>query len=97
MMNLHKDTNAFKELIALSADYFGYEHVEPYSSAADAIIFKEPDSIMALPEIKSAYVTDLSKLLFGRSKRPDVSAAVNVLTVLHQRLSTISPSKPRYV
>ena len=39
-------------------------------SLADAPIFKDAEAVMALPEVATAYTTDLKKLTFDKSKMP---------------------------
>ena len=48
-------------------------------SLADAPIFKDADTIMALPEVATAYTTDLKKLTFDKTKMPLISKAVEAL------------------
>ena len=45
-------------------------------SLADAPIFKDADTIMALPEVATAYTTDLKKLTFDKTKIPLIIKAV---------------------
>ena len=52
-------------------------------SLADAPIFKDADTIMALPEVATAYTTDLKKLTFDKTKIPLIIKAVEALKNLH--------------
>lgn len=52
-------------------------------SLADAPIFKDADTVMALPEVATAYTTDLRKLTFDKTKMPLISKAVEALKNLH--------------
>ena len=55
-------------------------------SLADAPIFKDADTVMALPEVATAYTTDLKKLTFDKTKMPLISKAVEALKNLHEIL-----------
>jgi hypothetical protein len=55
-------------------------------SLADAPIFKDAESVMALPEVAMAYTTDLKKLTFDKSKMPPIGKAVEALKNLHKIL-----------
>ena len=46
-------------------------------------IFKDADTVMALPEVATAYTTDLRKLTFDKTKMPLISKAVEALKNLH--------------
>ena len=52
-------------------------------SLADAPIFKDADTVMALPEVATAYTTDLRKLTFDKNKMPLISKAVEALKKIH--------------
>lgn len=52
-------------------------------SLSDAKVFKDAETVMALPEIVAAYVTDLKKLIFDKSKQPSINEAVKTLKALH--------------
>lgn len=52
-------------------------------SLADAPIFKDADTVMALPEVATAYTTDLKKLTFDKTKMPLISKAVEALKKIH--------------
>ncbi len=53
---------------------------------ADAPIFKEAETVMALPEVATAYTTDLKKLTFDKSKMPPIDKAVEALKNLYKIL-----------
>lgn len=55
-------------------------------SLADAPIFKDAEAVMALPEVATAYTTDLKKLTFDKSKMPPIGKAVEALKNLHEIL-----------
>ena len=55
-------------------------------SLADAPIFKDSETVMALPEVTTAYTTDLKKLTFDKSKMPPIGKAVEALKNLHEIL-----------
>ena len=55
-------------------------------SLADAPIFKDAEAVMALPEVATAYITDLKKLTFDKSKMPPIGKAVEALKKLHEIL-----------
>lgn len=55
-------------------------------SLADAPIFKDSEMVMALPEVTTAYTTDLKKLTFDKSKMPPIGKAVEALKNLHEIL-----------
>ncbi len=55
-------------------------------SLADAPIFKDAEKVMALPEIATAYSTDLKKLTFDKTKMPPIENAVEALKKLHEIL-----------
>lgn len=55
-------------------------------SLADAPIFKDAEAVMALPEVATAYITDLKKLTFDKSKMPPIGKAVEALKNLHEIL-----------
>ncbi|RJU18917.1 nucleotidyl transferase AbiEii/AbiGii toxin family protein, partial [Bacteroides sp. AF37-16AC] len=55
-------------------------------SLADAPIFKDSETVMALPEVTTAYTTDLKKLTFDKSKMPPIGKAVEALKKLHEIL-----------
>ena len=55
-------------------------------SLADAPIFKDAEAVMALPEVTTAYTTDLKKLTFDKSKMPPIGKAVEALKNLHEIL-----------
>ncbi len=55
-------------------------------SLADAPIFKDAEAVMALPEVATAYATDLKKLTFDKSKMPPIGKAVEALKNLHEIL-----------
>ncbi len=55
-------------------------------SLADALIFKDAEAVMALPEVATAYTTDLKKLTFDKSKMPPIGKAVEALKNLHEIL-----------
>ena len=55
-------------------------------SLADAPIFKDAEAVMALPEVATAYTTDLKKLTFDKSKMPPIGEAVEALENLHEIL-----------
>lgn len=55
-------------------------------SLADAPIFKDAEVVMALPEVTTAYTTDLKKLTFDKSKMPPMSNAVETLVALREIL-----------
>lgn len=55
-------------------------------SLADAPIFKDAEAVMALPEVATAYTTDLKKLTFDKSKMPPIGKAVEALKKLHEIL-----------
>ena len=55
-------------------------------SLADAPIFKDAEAVMALPEVATAYPTDLKKLTFDKSKMPPIGKAVEALKNLHEIL-----------
>lgn len=55
-------------------------------SLANAPIFKNAEKIMALPEIVSAYSTDLKKLIFDKTKMQPIENAVKTLKELHEIL-----------
>ena len=52
----------------------------------DAPIFKDAEAVMALPEVATAYTTDLKKLTFDKSKMPPIGKAVEALKNLHEIL-----------
>ena len=55
-------------------------------SLADAPIFKDAEAVMALPEVATAYTTDLKKLTFDKSNMPPIGKAVETLKNLHEIL-----------
>ena len=55
-------------------------------SLADAPIFKDAEAVMALPEVATAYTTDLKKLTFDKSRMPPIGKAVEALKNLHEIL-----------
>lgn len=55
-------------------------------SLADAPIFKDAEAVMALPEVATAYTTDLKKLTFDKSKMPPIGKAVEALKNLYEIL-----------
>lgn len=55
-------------------------------SLADAMIFKDAEAVMALPEVRTAYTTDLKKLTFDKSKMSPISKAVEALQNIHEIL-----------
>lgn len=55
-------------------------------SLADAPIFKEAETIMALSEVSTAYISDLKKLIFDKSKLPPIHMAVETLNNMHKIL-----------
>lgn len=55
-------------------------------SLADALLFKDAEAVMALPEVATAYTTDLKKLTFDKSKMPPIGKAVEALKNLHEIL-----------
>lgn len=57
-----------------------------YLSLADAPIFKNAETVMALPQVTTAYVTDLKKLTFNKNNMPSIEKAVVVLKNLHEIL-----------
>ena len=64
-------------------------------SLADAPIFKDAEAVMALPEVATAYTTDLKKLTFDKSKMPPIGKAVEALKNLHEILvRTLTVDKP---
>ena len=60
---------------------------QSHLSLADALIFKDAETVMALPEIVSSYVTDLRKLMFDKTKMPSIDEATNALKSLHKILA----------
>lgn len=56
-------------------------------SLADAPIFNDAEAVMALPEVSTAYTTDLKKLTFDKSKMPPIDKAVEALKNLHEILT----------
>ena len=56
-------------------------------SLADAPIFNDAEAVMALPEVYTAYTTDLKKLTFDKSKMPPIDKAVEALKNLHEILT----------
>ncbi len=52
-------------------------------SLANALIFKNAEKVMALPEIAMAYTTDLKKLTFDKSQVLQTDEAIEVLKALH--------------
>ncbi len=56
-------------------------------SLADAPIFKDAEAVMALPEVATAYTTNLKKLTFDKSKMPPINKAVEALKNLHEILA----------
>ena len=55
-------------------------------SLADAPIFKDAEVVMALPEVATAYTTDLKKLTFDKSKMPPIDKAVETLKNIYKIL-----------
>lgn len=53
---------------------------------ADAPIFKDAEAVMALPEVATAYTTDLKKLTFDKNNMPPIGKAVEALKNLHEIL-----------
>lgn len=56
-------------------------------SLAEAPIFKQAEIIMTLPEVTSAYTTDLKKLIFNKSKMPPIESVVETLKSLYKILT----------
>lgn len=55
-------------------------------SLPDAMVFRNPESVMSVPAIAAAYTTDLRKLVFDKTKMPPVGEAVEVLKSLREIL-----------
>ena len=55
-------------------------------SLADAPIFTAAEAVMALPEVATAYTTDLKKLTFDKSRMTPIGKAVEALKNLHEIL-----------
>lgn len=55
-------------------------------SLPDAMVFRDPESAMAVPAIAAAYTIDLRKLVFDKTKMPPVGEAVEVLKSLREIL-----------
>ena len=55
-------------------------------SLADAPIFKDAEAVMALPEVATAYNTDLKKLTFDKNRMPPIGKAVEALKNLYEIL-----------
>lgn len=55
-------------------------------SFPDALVFRDPESTMAVPAIAAAYTTDLRKLVFDKAKMPPVGEAVEMLKSLREIL-----------
>ena len=55
-------------------------------SLADAPIFKDADTVMALPVVATAYTADLKKLTFNKNKMPPIGKAVEALKNMHEIL-----------
>ena len=51
-------------------------------SLPDALVFRNPESEMAVPAIATAYTTDLRKLVFDKTQMPPIGEAVDVLKSL---------------
>ena len=65
-------------------------------SLADAPIFKDAEAVMALPEVATAYTTDLKKLTFDKSNMPPIGKAVEALKNLHEILvAVLKPTAPK--
>lgn len=55
-------------------------------SLADAVLFKDTEGIMRLPQITNAYSSDLRKLVFDKSKMPAIDEAIMTLKSLYKIL-----------
>lgn len=55
-------------------------------SLADAPIFKDSEAVMSLPEIVTAYSTDLRKLTFNKNNVPQRTEATEALKDIHKLL-----------
>ncbi len=55
-------------------------------SLPDALVFRDPESTMAVPAIAASYTTDLRKLVFDKAKMPPAEEAVGVLKSLREIL-----------
>lgn len=60
-----------------------YKNARSHLSLADALIFKEAETVMAFSEIAVAYAVDLKKLTFDKAKMPPINEAVETLKALH--------------
>ena len=53
---------------------------------ADEQLLKDAEEVMELPEVATAYPTDLKKLTFDKSNMPPIGKAVETLKNLHEIL-----------
>lgn len=63
-----------------------YKNSRSHLSLADAPIFKNPEIVMALPQISAAFNKDLKKLSFNKAKMLPIEKAVMVLNKIYEVL-----------
>lgn len=76
-------TNFLEAMFRVTVEDGLNKNSRSHLSLADAPIFKDADTIMALPEVATAYTTDLKKLTFDKTKMPLISKAVEALKKIH--------------